>query len=233
MVRKGKYKGESVVVKEITERANNEVGKKVIKEAEILHCLDSCRNIAAFLGVCLAPLSIMMEYVCFDFKPFGGNDTKVSGLDSFLNFVDSFQLKTMERMVDKIASDIIEGLHYLHSKKIAHRDLKPSNLLVCNQHYANIDNKEELLKICKEEPIICKLADFGESRSKMLQTRSLLKTHTVYVRRGTMGFMAPEQFPGKFKLNIASQEQLFSIDIWMLGMCLFCLLNLDSSPFAN
>ena len=45
------------------------------------------------------------------------------------------------------------------------------------------------------------------------------------MQRGTLLFMAPEQLPGKCQIRQAKQEDLMKIDIWQLGMTLFCLVN--------
>ena len=58
---------------------------------------------------------------------------------------------------------MIDGLEFLHKFDIAHRDLKPENILVSNSHYAHIANSNELNEVIKNNPIICKLTDFGES----------------------------------------------------------------------
>lgn len=121
---------------------------------------------------------------------------------------------------------------YLHSKGIAHRDLKPANILVTNQHYANMPESEERDKKIKSKPIIAELTDFGESRSSIIQTQTILKTSTKYVQRGTSAFMAPEQFPGPLRLHKANQIHLMQIDMWQLGMTIFCLANPNlKSPF--
>ena len=134
-------------------------------------------------------------------------------------------MKKIESFSVMMAKDIVSGLIFLHSRGIAHRDLKPANILVTNQHYANIEDGKERQKVLEAEPIICKLTDFGESRSALLQTKTLLQTNTIHVQKGTMGFMAPEQFQGAFRINQANPSQLMKIDIWQLGMTLFCLMN--------
>ena len=83
-------------------------------------------------------------------------------------------------------------------------------------------------------PIKCKLGDFGESRSKHLQTETLLMSNTVNVQRGTLSFMAPEQISKKQKLTKATQQELFLIDKWQLAMTIFCILNARFSiPFEK
>ena len=66
------------------------------------------------------------------------------------------------------ARDVVTGLDYLHSHNITHRDLKLGNTLVSNQHYITMDG--DWAKVYAECPIVCKLADFGLSRSPDMQT---------------------------------------------------------------
>ncbi|MEO6260571.1 MAG: serine/threonine-protein kinase, partial [Thermoanaerobaculia bacterium] len=68
----------------------------------------------------------------------------------------------------RLASDILRGLHYAHSKGVIHRDIKPANILTTADGQA-------------------KIADFGIARpmeSSMTGTNSLL---------GTPNYMSPEQ----------------------------------------
>lgn len=55
------------------------------------------------------------------------------------------QVEFTENQAKKIMKDLLEGINFLHSRKIIHRDLKTSNLLYSN---------EGKLKIC----------DFGLAR---------------------------------------------------------------------
>ena len=79
----------------------------------------------------------------------------------------------------KIASDIAGGLLYLHGKGIAHRDLKPANVLVSNHHYREEKDRDKLAYAWSHQPVICKLTDFGESRSLVLQTRSVCQSRKL------------------------------------------------------
>ena len=165
-----------------------------------------------------------MEYAAFDFTPLGG-DAKFNSLVQFLRFVDSFKVGTVEHFMTKIANDVTKGLLYLHNKNIVHRDLKPNNILVSNQHYANIKDKKVLKEQININPITCTLIDFGESRSQLIQTKTMCHTSTNDVKRGTVAFMSPEQLPGPYQAAFVSIESLKKTDIWQLGMTFFCLLN--------
>lgn len=45
----------------------------------------------------------------------------------------------------KIMNDVIEGLIYMHSKKIIHRDIKPENILLTK---VNSEDDKTMTKIC-------------------------------------------------------------------------------------
>ena len=60
-------------------------------------------------------------------------------------------------------------------------------------HYSNLTDVQETANIFKSETIICKLADLGETRSKLLQTRVISNnSRTHFLRRGSPAYMAPK-----------------------------------------
>lgn len=112
-------------------------------------------------------------------------------------------------LLNKLLRDVINGLEYLHDyKNIIHRDLKPSNLL--------IDSDKNI-----------KISDFGVSlilENNANDDKELGKT------MGTPAFFAPElcQFVNnRFSmLNEVDKEKSKidnKIDIWSLGVILYCL----------
>ncbi|KAK6464291.1 kinase-like domain-containing protein [Scheffersomyces coipomensis] len=122
--------------------------------------------------------------------------------------------------INKILRDVINGLEYLHDyKKIIHRDLKPSNLLI------NSDNT-------------IKISDFGVSlilENNANDEKELGKT------MGTPAFFAPElcQFVGNRYSMITNVNHHANkikidgrIDIWSLGITLYCLMFNDL-PFSG
>ena len=131
-------------------------------------------------------------------------------------------------MFPKAARDITEGLAFLHSQNIVHRDLKPGNVLVSNKHYLQpgIDQDQFKDLFCMD-PVICKLTDFGESRSHQLQTSAIIHAQTAKVERGTKSFMAPEIICENRKLTPVTIEDMKAIDVWALGITLFSVLNPD------
>lgn len=70
-------------------------------------------------------------------------------------------------------------------------------MLASSTHYCHVEDKEELIRAFKREPIVCKLTDFGDN-----------------VNRGTPSFMAPEI---KVLTNVGADE-LRRIDMWAYGM---------------
>lgn len=111
--------------------------------------------------------------------------------------------------LNRILRDVVNGLDYLHNyKRIIHRDLKPSNLLI---------SRDRTIKI----------SDFGVSlilENNANDQKELGKT------MGTPAFYAPElcQFVNNrlsMIEDISKSKTLIDlrIDIWSLGVVLYCL----------
>lgn len=129
------------------------------------------------------------------------------------------------RQSRRIFRDVLLGLEYLHMQGIVHRDIKPANLLVSLDY-------------------VVKISDFGVSFALSLsssddgvQFSDMELAKTV----GTPAFFAPELCQTNFSANASSTSVLTSdmpgtpsssdmpkvshkIDIWALGVTLYCLL---------
>lgn len=222
---------ERVVIKKLlgTEEGDRRL---FLKEASILHRLRS-KNVVKFKGICSTPCAIMLEYLSFDFTPFGGND-RVHSLEDFLHYIHAHDAVDAFPFHDKIVEDICSGMAYLHEQEICHRDLKPANILVSNKHYAGLDNQEDLRSVCMSEPIVCKVTDFGESRSQAVQTATICHTATHNVQRGSPAYLAPEVFSGNLLRSAVTIADMKAVDIWALGMVFFILINPDFKyPFET
>ncbi|XP_022793672.1 cyclin-dependent kinase 9-like [Stylophora pistillata] len=186
--------------------------RNFVKEARILRELQLL-NIVEFTGICTTPVALILEYAYFDFMPFAMN-SRVSSLSGFLAALNDYDCAGFDDplIFSGISKDIANGLQYLHHGNVAHRDLKPATIFVSNQHYCQLI-KEEIGKVRIECPMVCKLADFGESRSSEMQTKSILNSQTLRVNRGTPVYQAPEILVGKTRLSVATIEDMKKADI--------------------
>ena len=175
----------------------------------------------------------MMETCAFSFTSFNRADT-INSLDKFLSYYDQEDLHCFfPTNLHKISFDTTKAVQYIHSNSIVHQDFKPANILVSNMYYNNLTDAQETANIFKSEPIICKLADLGEARSKLLQTRTISNnSRTHFVRRGSPAYMAPEILVEESILKSADIKQLKAIEVWALVMTFFVILNPDQkTPF--
>jgi hypothetical protein len=81
-------------------------------------------------------------------------------------------------------------------------------------------------------PVVCKLADFGESRSNAVKNCERVTTkHSFNIARGTPVSQAPETFKSSVcGINISD---LTSMDIWSFSMILFELLNPNTYAYYD
>ncbi|THC89197.1 hypothetical protein EYZ11_011354 [Aspergillus tanneri] len=159
-----KLKGGKTVfaLKIITTDPNPDVKKQIVRELNFnKDCASDhiCRYYGAFMDKSTGTISIAMEF-CE-----GGS------LDSIYKEVKKLGGRTGEKVLGKVAEGVLNGLTYLHSRKIIHRDIKPSNILLC---------RDGQVKLC----------DFGVSGE--FGTKGDANTFI-----GTSYYMAPERITGQ------------------------------------
>ncbi|KAI9888914.1 MAG: Protein kinase C signaling pathway involved MAPKK protein [Vezdaea aestivalis] len=180
-------------LKIITTDPNPDVKKQIVRELNFnKDCASEyiCRYYGAFVDLATGTIFIAME-ICE-----GGS------LDSIYKEVKKLGGRTGEKVLAKVAEGVLNGLTYLHSRKIIHRgkmelkvltgallifpDIKPSNILLCRNGQV-------------------KLCDFGVSGE--FGTKGDANTFI-----GTSYYMAPERITG--------QSYTITSDVWSLGVSL-------------
>ena len=192
LVKLARYKPRGRDIREVVLKLPHIAGheKEFAKEVRLLNSVKGHPNIFAFKAVSVSPYALMTEYVSFSFLPFE-DEKVVSSLADFLCHVNThYSFTGFEHVVPAIAKDIAIGLNFLHKNDIVHRDLKPANILVSNKHYAHMQG-EKLQSMWNTSPVVCKIADFGESRSRIIQTQTLLSSRVQKLMRGSPAFMSP------------------------------------------
>lgn len=153
------------------------------------------------------------EIPCCGSRPSSGDDDLLSA---------TFSPNLTFRQCRRIFRDVLLGLEYLHMLGIIHRDVKPANLLVSS------DN-------------VVKISDFGVSYALfLLGSDSAANELELAKTAGTPAFFAPELCQTNFlapqlaSVSASSLDKLsestkvlridHKIDIWALGVTLYCLL---------
>ncbi|XP_009945657.1 PREDICTED: serine/threonine-protein kinase 10, partial [Leptosomus discolor] len=181
---KNKETGALAAAKVIETKSEDELEDYMV-EIEILATCDH-RHIVKLLGAFYwdGKLWIMIE-----FCPGGAVDATMLELDRGLT----------EPQIQVICRQMLEALHYLHSKKIIHRDLKAGNVLLTQD--GNI-----------------KLADFGVSAKNM---KTLQKRDSFI---GTPYWMAPEVVMCE---TMKDTPYDYKADIWSLGITLIEMAQIE------
>ena len=86
-----------------------------------------------------------------------------------------------------------------------------------------------------KKPIACKISDLREARSMYTQTNALTgKNCTATVHRGSLAFMVPEMIIEELSIASARTDELKTVDVWVVSMTFFTILNPDQSyPFQH
>jgi [calcium/calmodulin-dependent protein kinase] kinase len=124
--------------------------------------------------------------------------------------------------------DTVLGLEYLHYQNVIHRDIKPANLLVTKEHRIKIsDFGVSYLGRQKTDE------GFGDQSENDLQEEdeAIELAKTV----GTPAFYAPELCRTDFSADTPHIDG--GIDVWALGVTLYCLIYgrvpfHETNPFA-
>lgn len=165
-------------LKIITTNPDPDVKKQIMRELEFNKgCVSEhiCAYYGAFVDPAAATISIAMEF-CE-----GGS------LDAIYREIKKRGSRTGEKVLAKVAEGVLNGLTYLHGKKIIHRDIKPSNILLC---------KNGQVKLC----------DFGVSGE--FGTKGDANTFI-----GTSYYMAPERITGQ---NYTITSDVWSTGVTLL-----------------
>lgn len=114
-----------------------------------------------------------------------------------------------ESQARQIATQVLEGLGFMHESGFVHRDPKPGNIMIV---------------ACSPEWFV-KIADFGTSKRRQEGVTSLRT-----MQQGTFGYAAPEVLGFSPSHNAASYTS--SVDMWSLGVMVYILLT-NVTPFPS
>ncbi|CAK9801300.1 Serine/threonine-protein kinase Nek8 [Anthophora plagiata] len=181
LVRRKKDGKPFVIKDQVLDKTNALPFKNILGEVQ---CLETLRhpNIVAYYGAWIEDNHsyILMEYA-----------TRCTLKD----LLEKHELPLKEEDVLYLFSQIVLGVHHIHSKKILHRDLKPENIMLTG-------SRGDIVKI----------GDFGVSKN--LKEYDLSSTDpSIVCRAGSFCYMAPEMLIG--------QSYDLKCDTWSMGVILY------------
>ncbi|KAA1472785.1 kinase-like protein [Dentipellis sp. KUC8613] len=134
--------------------------KQLIRELSLINMV-SHTNIIRFYGAYISPSSSEVKVVM--------ELCEGKSLEAIGERIKKGKGRVGEKVAGRIAEGVLQGLAYLHSKRLIHRDIKPSNILM---------SRKGTVKLC----------DFGVSGE-------LVESHADTFT-GTRVYMAPERITG-------------------------------------
>ncbi len=183
IVYKGTYQFAPAAIKQLQiDNLSSDAEEEFNKEAAIMAQLHH-PNVVHFYGYCTVPKCLVMEYM-----PKGSLFTVLHNKKESLDW----------NIRMRIATDMVSGLAFLHSRNILHRDIKSLNVLLDGHSNA-------------------KLTDFGLSQVKneTKSKTSATKTHQDTV--GTVQWMAPELFKRRAVFTQKADIYSLGITFWELA----------------
>jgi len=173
------------------------------RELKILNSFNN-ENIIKILGIEKTKnnLYIILEYCN------GGN------LLEYKNFYENYYKNQMNELyIQKILKQIINGLEYMHLKKVVHRDIKLDNIVINFSKFPNkLKDKNEIIYPIKleqtslNEDFQIKIADLGYAKDLSIDL-------TASTFCGTPITMAPETMDNQFN----DHKYNTKADLWSLG----------------
>ena len=191
------YNGQKYVLKQMHVDVERMMGRNMyLKELRLLENLKGHPNVVDIRGYSYNDRAFMLDYLRFSFQCLKIDCRPVYSLDRLLVLCHKYtHFRGCKHLPVNITVDVASGLQYIHSKDIVHRDMKSENILVCNRHYTDEDAHYDFDRAWPSRPVVCKLTDFGESRSAAVRTRiNATATRTRNVARGSLVYRAPESF---------------------------------------
>ncbi|XP_045190189.2 serine/threonine-protein kinase/endoribonuclease IRE2-like [Mercenaria mercenaria] len=219
---RGKFEGNiDIAVKKI--RVTTSKRSKIRRDLNSLQ--ERLRRVVDINHNLLRECSVLnvVKFFCYEFKEEKGRSYLPLALELCDCNLDEFILSRQSYPPvanNNIISQILNGLHYLHSRQIVHRDLKPSNVL---------------MKQTQSGELIFKLSDFGLSKLNT-STNNGVPSEKSYLsdEYGTVGWIPPEIFALR-KQSVPNPDKSYwkRSDIFPLGLIFYYIATDGHYVFIN
>ncbi|KAI9361032.1 kinase-like domain-containing protein [Pilaira anomala] len=208
--------GELVAIKIVDKQSRRrQLGYNVLKQKEFLTTPENEQKIRreiAILKKCIHPHVVRLREVI--------DDPASRKIYLALEYMEGGEIKWREDdesnqpvlSIDEaryIFRDVVSGLDYLHYQGIIHRDIKPANLLL---------TKDGIVKISDFGVSYFNQHLAGEGEYNDEIERELAET------AGTPAFFAPELCSSVENNPLDERRITKAIDVWALGVTLYCLI---------
>eukprot|EP00794_Sanderia_malayensis_P008551 gene8551-9464_t len=165
--------------------------------------------------------SLTHMIICINARNTFGDPAPTHLPEELLQNTDSvYEFNGFKEANNVISSHKVNGVRYLHANGIVHRDLMSADVLLGNERFMQLTSENYIQRWQSgDSPLSCKLTDFGEGQSQLIQINSMLALNAKHIDRRTAELDVCTAPPVNAGHNVTSLLTGDVLDACQVGTC--------------